>query len=190
VTSSLRIIGGRLRSRRLGSPVPSGVRPTGDKLRETLFNVIGDRVTDSVFLDAYAGVGAVGIEAISRGAAMVYFVDRASLSTSAIRANLSRLEISEGCRVMQMDLDRALRICLRDGVLFDIVFLDPPYRRADFYQRDLERLGRRPLLLPEALVVAEHRRSQEMPESAGRLRRERTLDQGDSTLTFYRPEDE
>ena len=183
----MRVIGGRLRSRRLEARLPAGVRPTSDKLRETLFNILGDRVIESVFLDGYAGVGAVGIEAISRGAERVYFVDRASRSASAVRANLARMGIGSGYRVLEMELGRALRICLRDGARFDIVFLDPPYERADLYRRDLEQLGRDALLRSGAMVVAEHRRGLEMPESAGRLRLKRSLEQGDSTLTFYEP---
>ena len=125
----MRIIAGRYKSRRLKAPPPDETRPTGDKLRETLFNILGDRVIESVFLDAYTGVGAIGIEAISRGARPVHFVDSQAKACAAIRTNLEALNVEDECRVLEMKLGEAFRLCIREGVAFDIVFLDPPYAR-------------------------------------------------------------
>jgi 16S rRNA (guanine(966)-N(2))-methyltransferase RsmD len=168
--------------------VPVGTRPTSDRLRETLFNILGPRVIESVFLDAYAGTGAVGIEAISRGAAFVHFVERSEAAVNAIRSNLESLNVTERFQILDTDLDRALGGFLRESVRFGIVFLDPPYGNEDGYQKDLLLLGAGSCLMPGACVVAEHSRHVELPESAGRLHRFRTRQQGSSILTFYEAE--
>ncbi len=185
----MRIIAGRYRSRRLKAGPPEATRPTSDKLRETLFNILGDRVIESTFLDAYAGVGAIGLEAMSRGARSVYFVDSASKAGRAIRDNLESLNVEEEYRVLKMELGEAFSVFLREDVVFDIVVLDPPYEREDLYQRDLERLGSDALLREGAVVVAEHLRSVQMPANIAGLVHLRTHPQGDSALTFYEPEE-
>ncbi len=184
----MRIIAGRYKSRRLEAGPSGGTRPTSDRLRETLFNILGPRVIESVFLDAYAGVGAVGIEAISRGASSVCFVDRAPKACAAIRRNLESLEVEADCRVLRMESAAALKLCLRERGSFDIVFLDPPYDREDLYQRDLERLGADSLLKKGAVVVTEHSCSVTMPAEVAGLVHLRMHPQGDSALTFYEPE--
>jgi 16S rRNA (guanine966-N2)-methyltransferase len=184
----MRIIAGRFRSRRLKASIPNVTRPTSDRLRETLFNILGPCVIESVFLDAYAGTGGVGIEAISRGASRVFFVDRASKASAAIRASLESLDVTAGYRVLQMELGRALDVLDREGVRFDIVFLDPPYLRSDLYVRDLEQLATRGLVKSGSSIVAEHSRKLTLPPAVGRLRRVQTRQQGDSALSFYRPE--
>ena len=120
----MRIISGKFRSRHLKGTPPAGIRPTSDKLRETLFNILGPRVDGAVFLDGCAGVGAIGIEAISRGAAMVYFADQSRKACRMIRQNLSTLEIREGFKILEMDLKKALRTI---ETPFDIAFVDPPF---------------------------------------------------------------
>ena len=185
----MRIIAGRYKSRRLKARPGAGTRPTSDKLRETLFNILASRVIESVFLDGYAGVGAVGIEAASRGARSVYFVDRSVGAERAIRSNLESIAVDVPCRVLQMELNAALGVCLREGVSFDIVFLDPPYAKTDLYGRDLERLASGSLLHPGSIVVLEHARGFEWPRDGLGLARTRTLEQGDSALTFFERED-
>ena len=182
----MRIIAGKYRSRRLKTGPPEGTRPTSDKLRETLFNILGGRVIESVFLDAYAGVGAIGIEAFSRGAVKVAFVDESTEACVAIRANLEELGIAENCHILQMDLARAMKRPPDDP--FDIAFLDPPYGRDDLYSRDLERFGAGSYIARDGVLVVEHLRSTRLPESVGCLDRLRTHPQGDSALTFYQPE--
>ena len=184
----MRIVAGRYRSRRLKVGPEEGVRPTSDRLRETLFNILGDRVIESVFLDAYAGVGAIGIEAISRGARRVNFVDCEKKACDVVRANLESLGIEDGYRVYHMDLSEALGLCLGEALRFNIAFLDPPYDREDLYQRDLEQFGRDRLIDEGGLLIVEHRRTMEMPDAAGSMIRGRTLQQGDSVLSFYEPE--
>jgi 16S rRNA (guanine(966)-N(2))-methyltransferase RsmD len=186
------VIGGRFRSRRLPADPPPGTRPTGDRLRETVFNILGARVIESMFLDVYAGVGAVGIEALSRGASGVFFVDSSPTACRAIRRNLESLGIAESDRIQvrQGELTRVIGKPGERGVEFHIVFLDPPYARADLYERDLEFLGNVGALNEGCVVVAEHDRAVDLPERAGCFRRSRVHPQGDCALTFYRWESE
>jgi 16S rRNA (guanine(966)-N(2))-methyltransferase RsmD len=184
----MRIISGRFKSRQLKASPSQGIRPTSDKLRETLFNILGGRVVDSTFLDGFAGTGGVGIEALSRGAADVYFVDRSRAACRIIRQNLAALQVREGYRILELDLSKALDVFLRDGTAFDIAFLDPPYNREDLYEAALGRFATGALLAPEGILVVEHSKRVKMPESAGDLRRGRSLVQGDSMLAFYQPE--
>lgn len=186
----MRIIAGRYKSRRLRGDLPEGIRPTSDRLRETLFNILSNRIIESVFLDAYAGVGGVGLEAISRGASMVYFVDRSAKACGMIRSNLKTLEICDGHSILNMDLDVAIRKCQETNVRFDIAFLDPPYHRTDLYERDLERFSSGNLLLSNGLLVVEHSSKMNLPETATGIQKVRNLKQGDSGLTIYVLEEE
>jgi 16S rRNA (guanine966-N2)-methyltransferase len=182
----MRIVAGKYRSRRLKVGPPEGTRPTSDRLRETLFNILGSGVIESKFLDAYAGVGAIGIEALSRGASRVEFVDSSPKACAAIEANLEALDIADGYRVFQSTLAEVMKRGLE--VRFDIVFLDPPYDRHHLYRHDLERFGQGAFLEAEGLLVVEHARTMELPDSVGDLERTRTHPQGDSALTFYKSE--
>jgi 16S rRNA (guanine(966)-N(2))-methyltransferase RsmD len=184
----MRIIAGQFKSRHLKATPPPGTRPTSDKLRETLFNILGESVRGCTFLDGCAGVGAIGIEAISRGAEMVVFIDQARKATGMIRENLSALQIGRGFKIFEMDLAKGLDLCLRETIAIDIAFIDPPYEREHIYEDALQRFAQTSLLAEDGLVILEHSKRVEMPEASGRLQRVRTLIQGDSTLSFYRPE--
>jgi 16S rRNA (guanine(966)-N(2))-methyltransferase RsmD len=181
----MRIIAGTYRSRTLEAPSGLATRPTSDRLRETLFNVLAPRTTGAVFLDLYAGSGAVGIEALSRGAAHVLFVERAPAALKVLRANLTRLELKEQFHVQSGSVASFLRKPPPTPA-FDIVFLDPPYEAADEYTLTLNLLGGHgPLLNAGALVIAEHRRKQRLELCYGHLERTRLLEQGDAALSFY-----
>jgi 16S rRNA (guanine966-N2)-methyltransferase len=186
----MRVIAGTFRSRQLKSLKSLALRPTSDRLRETLFNVIADRTAGCRFLDVFAGTGAVGIEALSRGAAEVIFIENHAPAAELIRKNLDSLGVSSGTRVLPLDALRALERLTSEKsdapATFDIVFLDPPYAAAEDYRRVLAFLGASPLLAESSLVITEHRRSFDLPESAGSLQRFRVLRQGDASLTFYR----
>jgi 16S rRNA (guanine966-N2)-methyltransferase len=186
----MRVIAGKFRSRPLKSLKGFSVRPTSDRLRETLFNVLADRVPDSRFVDAFAGTGAVGIEALSRGAREVIFIENHVPAIGLIRKNLQSLGIQSGARVFALDALRGLqRIAANPSPapsFVDIVFLDPPYAAAQDYRRVLGFLGTAPFLGLESLVIAEHRSSVQLLESFGSLSRVRALRQGDATLSFYR----
>ena len=180
----MRVIAGIFRSRQLKGKPPTGVRPTSDKLRETLFNVLGPRVEQATFLDGFAGMGGVGIEALSRGARFVYFVDQSRKACAIIRGNLASLEVAEGFRVIEADLGKTLDLFEREGSTFDIVFLDPPYEREGLYAESLSTCGARPLLNEGCVLVLVHSKRIELPDTVGVLMRYRVLSQGDSSLSF------
>ena len=184
----MRVIAGKYRSRALVAPRGVDTRPTSDRLRETLFNVLAPRMEGAMFLDLYAGSGANGIEALSRGAAGVVFVEKAAAAIAAIRSNLKSLGISEGFQLDTRSVATSLKHLQEQRQSFDIVFLDPPYKNADQYARTLEALGgpQERLLAPGAVVVAEHSRKQSLDEIYGSLQRYRLLEQGDAALSYYR----
>ena len=182
----MRIIAGSFRSRTLQAPAGLATRPTSDRLRETLFNVLAPRLEGAVFLDLYAGSGAVGMEALSRGAAEVVFVERAPAAIKVLRANLGRLGITDGLQIVAGSVGGFLRKT-EAGARFDLVFLDPPYEETGEYATSLGLLGRSAarLLSHGAMVIAEHRRKQQLEDQYGTLKRTRLLEQGDATLSFY-----
>jgi 16S rRNA (guanine(966)-N(2))-methyltransferase RsmD len=191
----MRVIAGKYRSRKLNAPEGQSTRPTSDRLRETLFNVLASRTGfEGVgFVDLYAGSGAVGIEARSRGVANVWMVERSESAIRVLRANLSALGISEGVHVEPGSVAAFLRRKQRAMGEFGIVFLDPPYDAAEEYEATLQMLGGESLklLAPEALVVAEHRRKgNKLTDQYGGLRRTRLLEQGDAALSFYAAADQ
>jgi 16S rRNA (guanine(966)-N(2))-methyltransferase RsmD len=184
----MRIIAGEYRSRTLQAPPGFATRPTSDRLRETLFNVVAPRIEGASFLDLYAGSGAVGIEALSRGAARVVFAEQAPPALAALRANLTRLGIRDGFRIQSGSVSALLRrVRLAAPQVFDLIFLDPPWDAAEEYAATLGLLGGTSsgLLAPEAQVIAEHRRKQPLGDSYGSLHRTRLLEQGDAALSFY-----
>jgi 16S rRNA (guanine(966)-N(2))-methyltransferase RsmD len=198
---AMRIIAGSLRSRTLTAPPGFATRPTSDRLRETLFNVLAPRIQSAAFLDLYAGSGAVGIEALSRGAAQVDFVERAPAALKVLHGNLERLGLATpgkaaGFRIHPVSAGAFLRRAAaaqkpeRHEVLreqYDVLFLDPPWDAAEEYAATLGLLGNSAagLLAEGALVIAEHRRKQRLEDRCGSLERTRLLEQGDAALSFY-----
>jgi len=166
------------------------IRPTSDRLRETLFNVLTagnpEALAGSVWLDLYAGTGAVGIEALSRGAARVSFVDVAVSAVKVIQQNLGSLEIRSGFEVIQNEVRKALPRLLVAGSAPDYIFLDPPYLLEKEYVSALNLIGEWDELKTTAIVIAEHEKRFDLGERFGTLRRFRTLQQGDAALSFYR----
>lgn len=187
----MRVIAGTFRSRTLRSLHGLDIRPTSDRLRETLFDVLTagnpQALQGTVWLDLFAGTGAVGIEALSRGAAMVYFVESSKRAAELIHANVKSLGISDGFRVLQQPVLQAIAELDRQQVQPQFIFLDPPYRLKKAYAETLERLGDSKLT-QRSLILAEHEKRFEPGEKFGFLRRIRKLDQGDASLSFYRRE--
>ena len=185
----MRIIAGSLRSRTLEAPPGLTTRPTSDRLRETLFNVLAPRIQGAAFLDLYAGSGAVGIEALSRGAARVEFVEQAPKALKALQGNLERLGLSAGFQVHAVAvgayLRRASEVPKRER--YEVVFLDPPWDAAAQYAATLGLLGSSAsgLLADGTLIIAEHRRKERLEDRYGALERTRLLEQGDAALSFY-----
>jgi 16S rRNA (guanine966-N2)-methyltransferase len=176
---SIRVIAGSLKGRRLQTPTWEALRPTSDKLRETLFNVVAPRVRGARVLDGYAGTGALGIEAISRGAAQVTFVERDRRAQALIAANLAHCGIAGGYVIIRASFARALANLT--GVSFDLVLLDPPYDEA--VDEPITTAARR--LTPGGLLVLEHARRRDTPAAAGGLVRTRQVISGDSALSLY-----
>lgn len=196
----MRVIAGTFRSRPLQAPAGLATRPTSDRLRETLFNVLAPRMEGARWLDLYAGSGAVGIEALSRGARQVVFVERAAAAVKVLRGNLERLGIAAGFHVHVGSVESFLRGPRAAAVALNGVFLDPPYDAEEEYERTLGLLGRHgfdprsqkrdpglpgSLLAEDAVVIAEHRRKKKLEDRYGALARTRLLEQGDAALSFY-----
>jgi 16S rRNA (guanine(966)-N(2))-methyltransferase RsmD len=184
---AVRVIAGQFRSRPLTAPKGRDTRPTSDRLRETLFNVLAPRIPGSIFLDLYAGSGAVGIEALSRGAKQAIFVENAEPALRAIRANLASLAIRGSYTLEPRTTSAALKRLAAAEQKIDLVFLDPPYSDAAEYDSTLNLLGGecRRLLAPNAIVIAEHLKKLDLADNYGALHRHRALKQGDSILSFY-----
>ena len=185
----MRIIAGQCRSRVLKAPAGMATRPTSDRLRESLFNVLAPRMEGCAFADLYAGSGAVGLEALSRGAARVVCVERAPAALKALRENMARLGVTEGMRVEAASVPAWLKR-VHGAERFDVVFLDPPYDAEEEYERTLGALGdvTAGLLSEAGIVIAEHRRKQKLQDAYGVLRRVRLLEQGDAALSFFTAE--
>jgi len=188
----MRIIAGTYRSRLLKSLKGDALRPTSDRLRVTLFDVLGAAVEGSRFLDVFAGTGAVGIEALSRGAAEAIFIERHAPAAKLIRSNLESLGITRGAAILAADALTALeKLAARHAAAstpINFVFVDPPYAAHEECTRTLEFLGSNPatFLAPDALIIFEHHHKFALPESAGCLTCTRFLKQGDAALSFYR----
>ncbi len=184
----MRVISGIFRSRRLAAPPGLATRPTSDRLRETLFNILAPRVAGSTFADLYAGSGANGIEALSRGAVMVLFVESSPAAMEAVRANLKSLGVVSGIGLEPRSVSSFLRRLAQRERKLDLVFLDPPYDDVEEYAATLGLLGGEcvSLLGEDSIVVAEHRRKYPLAERYGSLARYRVREQGDAALSFIR----
>ena len=185
-----RIIGGQGKGRRLKAPKGLATRPTGARVRQTLFDILAPWLPGCRFLDAFAGAGAVGLEALSRGAALVVLVDAAADAVAAMRTNASMLANTGGrVRIVRQDARMALAAFADAQERFDVVYLDPPYQ-SDVYEASLEQAGRRGLLAEHGVVVAEHFHKRALPERIGGLTRSREVRVGDHRLSFYRRQQE
>ena len=182
----MRIIAGKYRSRTLRSLKGHALRPTSDRLRETLFNILGPAVQGAAFIDLYAGTGAVGIEALSRGARSAYFVEQHAPAAVLIRRNLDSLGIGKEADILGVDVVRGLERLEARHTHADFIFLDPPYAAAEEYEKVLEYLGESPLLAPGGRVIAEHLKKRVLPQRIGELELARVVAQGDAALSFYR----
>lgn len=181
-----RIMAGRGKGRRLRSPKGLATRPTGSRVKQTLFDILAPELPGSRFLDAFAGSGGIGLEALSRGAARAVLVDASGPAVDAIRANARVLGEAGGeVQVFRQDARIALTALAAQGVRFDIIYLDPPYA-SDLYEVLLEQVGVTGLLDPAGVAVAEHFHKRALPETIGGLVRTRSVRVGDHRLSFYR----
>lgn len=196
----MRVIAGTYKSRRLQTLKGLALRPSSDRLRETLFNVLGDEVRGAMFIDLFAGSGAVGIEALSRGAQKAIFVEDHAAGVKLLRRNLESLGIPPGgtyapvtgnhfqgtAEILAQDAVTALEALARREIRADLIFADPPYADTRAYDSVLAFLGESNLPAPDSRVMLEHARRRILPVLAGQLERTRVLEQGDTNVSFYR----
>lgn len=184
----MRVIAGTHRSRQLHAPRGTATRPTSDRLRETLFNILQPRIEGARFVDLYAGTGAVGIEALSRGAAHVWFSENAAPALAALRENLKSLKLTRNHTIEDRGTGAILQQLTKLPTPIDIVYIDPPYEAEAEYESTLSFLGSargRATLAPNAIVIAEHSSKITLPARYGALEHYRLLKQGDAALSFY-----
>jgi 16S rRNA (guanine(966)-N(2))-methyltransferase RsmD len=183
----MKVSAGKLKGRKILCRVSKDgtLRPTSSKVRESIFNIIGERIKESVFVDLYAGTGAVGIEAMSRGAKTVFFIEADKKKADAIEQTLSGC----GCRpraiILKKKAKSFIKSAVSEGIAFDIVFLDPPYY-SDELETILPVLAETKVLNEDALVIAEHLTKNTLPDEVGCLSKKKTYKYGDTTLTLYR----
>jgi 16S rRNA (guanine966-N2)-methyltransferase len=182
----MRVIAGKYRSRPLRSLKGQMLRPTSDRLRETLFNILGATVEGATFVDLYAGTGAVGIEALSRGARHAIFVEQHAPAVALIRRNLESLGIGAEAEILGVNVARAIERLEARHLHAQFIFLDPPYAADAEYESALDALGESPLVSPEGRVIVEHLKRRDLPERVGELELARVVEQGDAALSFYR----
>ena len=182
----MRVIAGKYRSQPLASPKGRDTRPTSDRLRETMFNVIAPNIQDAIFVDLFAGTGAVGIEALSRGARQVYFAENAKIPLQTLRHNLDRLEIRDEAIVDPDGTLPLLRRLLKQKILVDLIFLDPPYKDKLAYETVFSFLAQQSFLHADAIVMVEHSRRFSLPNLDLQLQPYRRIEQGEAALTFFR----
>ena len=180
----MRIISGKFRGRRLKGPTGLELRPTSDRLKESLFNIIGPQIVGATMLDVFGGTGAIGIEAISRGARETVFIENAATAQKLIMQNLKLCGISGGFRIIRQDVFTALRALIRQNFKPDFAYFDPPY---DFepYKDLLDLAFKKGLLTQEGRAVIEHHRKAPIPESGEGFLRTRVVRQGDQCLSFF-----
>jgi 16S rRNA (guanine966-N2)-methyltransferase len=177
----MRVTGGIGKGRRLTVPAGSRVRPTSDKVKQALFNILGEKVVGAVFLDLFAGAGGIGIEALSRGAGRAVFVDASRTSLNSIKQNIEQMDYGDQAEAV---LAKAESFLKKASGPYNIVFLDPPYAK-DMLPL-LHLIAGAGILLPDSIVIAEHFKKQPSPESAGILSLYREAQYGDTILAFYK----
>jgi 16S rRNA (guanine(966)-N(2))-methyltransferase RsmD len=179
----MRIVGGEHRGRKLVAPEGAATRPTSEKVREALFDILGKRITGAVFGDLFAGTGAVGLEALSRGASSCVFVESRSEALEALQRNIGLLKVAARCRVIAVDASRALDLLDSAGRALDLCFCDPPYADAR-WPRLLAGMGARAAMAPGGLLVVEHA-ARTPPACPVGMGRGRTYKYGDTGLTVF-----
>ncbi len=183
----MRIIGGLAKGRRLTAPKGLSIRPTSDKVREALFDILREEIAGAYFLDLFAGTGGVAIEALSRGAASAVLVEQNRRAVRLIKKNLASLSFDIPAKIISSPVSNALPKLAASGDNFDIIFIDPPYE-ANLIDETLSGLIKHDILKPQALVIVEHRYDDKLPSQVGRLKLYRENKYGETGLAFYAPD--
>jgi len=181
----MRVIGGIKGSRRLKSSKNKSLRPTLDRVRESIFNILGNSVIDSNFLDLFAGTGSVGIEALSRGTGKVIFVEKDHSIAEVLRENLHSLDFETGNRILKMDFTNAIKVLSKEEEKFDIIYIDPPYA-SEFAETSLRLLAKCDILEEDGLVLAEHFHKDKLDDRFGDLKLYRVKKIGDTCVSFFK----
>jgi len=181
----MRITGGEAKGRRLSSPKGMAIRPTSDRIREAIFSILGQDLSDLSVLDLFAGTGSLGLEALSRGARHAVFIDKSQQSIEIIRENLASCGYQNSGTILRRDLKKGLPLShpvLQQG--FDLIFLDPPYRK-DLITPLLNKISFIGILLNESRVVVELSKTEKLPRAIGNLQRADTRVYGDTKINIY-----
>lgn len=180
----MRVIAGDYKGRRLDCIEGMEIRPTTDKVKESLFNILGNAVIDSAFLDLFSGTGGIGIEALSRGAKYVVFIDANIKSIKVLKGNLDHLNIKDNVEVFHTDYTTAISKLYKYKKQFDIIFIDPPYR-VGTAESALEEIDKNSILSQSGVIIVEHDSKEDMPQSVGKLYLYRIKQYGNTALSFY-----
>ena len=186
---SLRVISGKARGLKLDTPKNQDVRPTTDRVKESLFNVINSYIMDSNILDLFAGTGSLGIECLSRGAKNCVFVDKSKDSINIVRSNVKKARVENESTILNVDFKDAVKRLSTQNQKFDVIFMDPPYYENMFIEC-LKSIDKFNLLDEDGIIVVEHDTKDLFEDSIGRLNKSREKKYGNTTLTFYKLEEQ
>lgn len=185
VVTILRVISGTARGHHLKTPKGMSTRPTTDRVKESLFNIISMFIVDSDVLDLFSGSGSLGIEALSRGAASAVFVDSSRECYGIIKDNLQHTKLSDKGKVYTEAVNEAIRKLFVHNKKFDLIFMDPPYSK-NLVEETLNCIANNDIIKSNSLIICEHRSSDPVPEAVGRLVITRKQQYGDTTVSFYK----
>lgn len=184
----MRVISGKVRGLKLNTPKNEDVRPTTDRVKESLFNMINPYIMESNVLDLFAGTGSLGIECLSRGANNCVFVDVSKESISIVKSNIKKARVENESTVLNLDFKDAIGRLKVQGNKFDVIFMDPPYYKNMFIDA-LLKIDDTSLLNEDGIIVIEHDSKDVFPESIGRLEKTKDKKYGNTTITFYKMEE-
>lgn len=184
----MRVISGKARGLKLNTPKNEDVRPTTDRVKESLFNIINGYIIDGDVLDLFAGTGSLGIECLSRGANKCVFVDVNKTSIDIVKSNIKKARVEDNAEILNIDYKSAIERVKNKNYKFDIIFMDPPYYENMFID-SLKKIDESDILKDDGIIVVEHDTKQKFPESIGKLIKDRSKKYGNTTLTFYCMED-
>ena len=184
----MRVISGKVRGLKLDTPKNDDVRPTTDRVKESLFNIINPYVIDSNVLDLFAGTGSLGIECLSRGALSATFVDVSKDSINIVKSNVKKARVENESTILNLDFKTAIDRLNVQNKKFDIIFMDPPYYKNMFIDA-LSNIDKSDLLSEDGIIVVEHDTKDKFIDKIGRLEKSKEKKYGNTTLTFYKLEE-
>ncbi len=187
--TAMRIISGTSKGRKLATPKRPSLRPTSDRVKESIFNILRQQIEERMALDLFAGTGNLGIEALSRGAKEVIFVEKGRHALGLIQRNLAQFGLGERSEVLPTDANRAIGILNQRGKIFDLIFMDPPYERG-LIEKTLTKLNSHPIYHRDSILVVEHHRREILPPVLNRWNLIRQRRMGDTVISFLTPRED